>query len=94
MCHEFEIDEVEISSLKGQNGKALETLQKDDWIRRSPNHGDVFFIQWQKLKEEYFKKVGEGDVNVEVKSGTCQRTGMSFIDRKLKHDSINNAGAF
>ena len=80
VCHDFEIDEVEISSLKGQNGKALETLQKDDWIRRCRKHGDIFFNLWQKLKEEHFKTKGEEDENIEVKSGTiCNRDGMLIL---------------
>ena len=69
VCQECEIDEDEISSLKGQNGKGLETLERVDWIERSQNHGDIFFRQWQILKEEHFKKTGEGDVNVDANSG-------------------------
>ena len=71
MCHEFEIDEVEISSLKGQNGKGLDSLPEAAWIRRSPNHGDIFFIQWQKLKEENLE-------TSEVKPGTCNRGSISY----------------
>ena len=69
VCQECEINEDEISSLKGQNGKGLETLHRVDWIEKSQKHGLIFFRQWQTLKEEHFKKTGEGDVNVDAISG-------------------------
>lgn len=50
-CKEFEIDENEVSKLKSQNGKGLDRLSKEDWIRRSENHGDLFFDLWQELKQ-------------------------------------------
>ena len=66
VCLEFEIDEDQVSLLKNQNGKGLDILPKDDWIRRSPNHGDTFFKKWEMLKEESLTRM---DVNVEPKSG-------------------------
>lgn len=49
-CTEYEIDEEEVSKLKSQNGKGLDRLSKEDWIRRSENHGDLFFDLWEELK--------------------------------------------
>ncbi|CAB4032850.1 uncharacterized protein LOC111347295 isoform X2, partial [Paramuricea clavata] len=49
-CTEYEIDEEEVSKLKSQNGKGLDRLSKEDWIRRSENHGDLFFDLWGELK--------------------------------------------
>ena len=50
-CKEFEIDENEVSKLKCLNGKGLDRLSKENWIRRSENHGDLFFDLWQELKQ-------------------------------------------
>ena len=51
LCKEFEIDEGEVVDLKGQNGRALDSLPKEDWKGRS-KHGDLFFNEWQKLKSK------------------------------------------
>jgi hypothetical protein len=51
-CTEYEIDENEVSKLKSQNGKGLDRLSKEDWIRRSENHGDLFFNLWRELKQK------------------------------------------
>ncbi len=51
-CTEYEIDEDEVSKLKSQNGKALDRLSKENWIRRSENHGDLFFDLWEELKRK------------------------------------------
>lgn len=70
MCHKLQIEEHEVSFLKEKNGAALESLTKEDWIRRSANHGDILFNQWQKLKERHVtKKTDEDDAITDVKSG-------------------------
>ena len=51
-CKEYEIDENEVLKLKSQNGKGLDRLSKEDWIRRSENHGDLFFDLWTELKQK------------------------------------------
>ena len=59
-CAEYEIDENEVSKLKSQNGKGLDELSKEDWIRRSENHGDLFFKMWQALKQNSGKVADNG----------------------------------
>ena len=49
LCKKFEIEEDEVSGLKGQNGKGLDGLLKKDWKERS-KHGDLFYNEWKKLK--------------------------------------------
>ena len=49
ICKDFEIEEDEVSNLKGQNGRGLDSLPKGDWKERS-KHGDLFYNEWQKLK--------------------------------------------
>ena len=36
-----------MSNFKSLNGLALNMLQKEDWIRRSPEYGDILFNMWQ-----------------------------------------------
>ena len=63
VCKEYEINESEVELLKNQNGKGLDDLPEKLWIRRSPNHGDTLFLQWQKLKEYWALKSDEEDEN-------------------------------
>ena len=71
VCDELDItDNVdELSSLKNQNGKGLNLLLKEDWIRRCPNHGDLFYIQWEKMKQEYMTETKDRGIKVETESG-------------------------
>jgi hypothetical protein len=43
----LEVDIQKVSNLKSLNGLALNMLQKEDWIRRSPDCGDILFNMWQ-----------------------------------------------
>jgi hypothetical protein len=47
---EYELDEEEVADLRKANGKGLEMLDKDDWLRRSPAQGDLFYKLWKQLK--------------------------------------------
>ena len=44
----LEIDIQEVSNLKLLDGLALNMLKKEDWIRRSPEYGDILFNMWRK----------------------------------------------
>lgn len=45
----FEIAEADVIKLKMLNGAGLQLLKKEDWIRRSPNQGDLFYNLWVEL---------------------------------------------
>ena len=47
VTEKLEIDIQEVSNFKSLNGLALNMLQKEDWIRRSPEYGDILFNMWQ-----------------------------------------------
>jgi len=51
VCEMYEIDEADVSKLKTLSGAGLNHLQRQDWIERSPNQGDLFFNLWVKLIE-------------------------------------------
>ena len=72
ICQSFEIEEDEVSDLKGQNGKALDSLPKEDWIRRS-KHGDLFYNEWQKLKGSEHKQKEEGKSSGETSNETSKQ---------------------
>ena len=59
VCEKFEVEEADVSELKTLNGKGLNKLSKEDWIRRSPKQGDLFYKMWMDLKKE--KSSGEPD---------------------------------
>ena len=65
VCKAFEIEEGEVLDLKGQNGKALDSLPKDDWKGRS-KHGDLFYNEWQKLKSRGSEQEQEKTPTVET----------------------------
>ena len=44
----LEIDIQEVSNFKSLDGLALSMLGKEDWIRRSPEYGDILFNMWRK----------------------------------------------
>ena len=69
ICQKFDIDEEDISLLKGYSGQALDSLEKEDWIDRSPGSGTVIFKQWQKLKETHSVNKEEEENKVDLKSG-------------------------
>ena len=50
-AEKFEIDIQQLSKLKTLNGKALQMLKKEDWIKRSPDFGDILFNMWQEDSE-------------------------------------------
>jgi hypothetical protein len=54
----LEIDIQEVSYFESLNYLALNTLQKDDWIRRSPCYGDILFNMWQKDQPFFTKAAG------------------------------------
>ena len=60
----YEIDEADVSKLKTLSGAGLNQLQRQDWIERSPNQGDLFFNLWAKL----IKTSQEADVSETSKS--------------------------
>lgn len=64
VCEMYEIDEADVSKLKTLSGAGLNHLQRQDWIERSPNQGDLFFNLWAKL----IKKSQEADVSETSKS--------------------------
>ena len=47
VTEKLEIDIQEVSNFRSLNGLALNMLQKEDWIRRSPEYGDILFNMWQ-----------------------------------------------
>ena len=53
---QLEIDIQEVSKFMSFNGLALNMLQKEDWIRRSPDYGDILFNMWQKYQGQWDKK--------------------------------------
>ena len=59
ICDEYEIDKEEVADLKRSNGKGLDLLDKEDWIRRSPTQGDLLFKLWRQLKAEQCSDVEE-----------------------------------
>ena len=69
ICKEYEINESEVELLKNQNGKGLDDLPENLWIRRSPNHGDTLFLRWQELKEYWKLKSDKEDEN--ENAGRC-----------------------
>ena len=64
VCEMYEIDEADVSKLKTLSGAGLNQLQRQDWIERSPNQGDLFFNLWTKL----IKNFQEADVSGTSKS--------------------------
>ncbi|XP_028400085.1 uncharacterized protein LOC114523387 [Dendronephthya gigantea] len=60
-CVEYDINESEVLKLKTLNGKGLDELSKEDWIRRSENQGDLFFKLWQRLKSNSSPEVADKD---------------------------------
>lgn len=52
ICDEYEIDEKEVINVKQANGKGLDLLDKDDWLRRSPTQGDLLYQLWKGMKAE------------------------------------------
>lgn len=52
ICDDYEIDKEEVVDLKRSNGKGLNLLDKDDWLRRSRTQGDLFYKLWRQLKTE------------------------------------------
>lgn len=64
VCEMYEVDEADVSKLKTLSGAGLNQLQRQDWIERSPNQGDLFFNLWTKL----IKTSQEADVSERSKS--------------------------
>ena len=56
----FNISITEVSNLKCLNYKALNILKKEDWLRRSPNFGDILFNMWQEDRGAITKEKDEG----------------------------------
>ena len=54
------INITEVENLKCLNFKGLNILKKDDWLRRSPNYGDVLFNIWQEDRGSVTKEKDEG----------------------------------
>ena len=52
ICDEYEIEKEEVIDLKKSNGKGLDLLKKEDWLRRSPVHGDMLYELWKQLKTQ------------------------------------------
>ncbi|XP_028397256.1 uncharacterized protein LOC114521065 isoform X2 [Dendronephthya gigantea] len=52
ICDEYEIEKEEVVDLKRSNGKGLDLLKKEDWLRRSPTQGDMLYELWKQLKTE------------------------------------------
>jgi len=68
------IDEADVLKLKALSGAGLNQLQRQDWIEKSPNQGDLFFNLWAKL----IKNSQEADVSETSKSPPASpRKGMS-----------------
>ena len=59
ICDDYEIDKEEVADLKRSNGKGLNLLDKDDWLRRSRTQGDLLYKLWRQLKTEKSSDVGE-----------------------------------
>ena len=57
VTQKLEIDIQEVSHFKSLNGLALNNLKKEDWLRRSPNYGDILFNMWQD-DQHVFPKTG------------------------------------
>ena len=53
ICEDYEIEKDDVSKLMSMNGKGLNKLREKDWIRRSPEQGEVLFLMWNDLKEEW-----------------------------------------
>ena len=66
----LQIDIQEVSNFKSLNGKALIMLKKEDWIRRSPNFGDILFNMWGENQHT----ITETDGNKECDEGTWHAT--------------------
>lgn len=52
ICDDYEMDKEEVIDLKKANGRGLDTLDKEDWLRRSPTQGDLLYKLWKQLKGE------------------------------------------
>lgn len=65
VCEMYEIDEADVAKLKTLSGAGLNQLQRQDWIERSPNQGDLFFNLWTKLMKNSQE---EADVSETTKS--------------------------
>lgn len=53
VCELCQADEADVSKLKAFSGAELNFLQRQDWIERSPNQGDLFFNLWTKLIKNF-----------------------------------------
>ena len=49
VCEMYEIEEADVSKLKTISAAGLNELERQDWIERSPNQGDLFYKLWVKL---------------------------------------------
>ncbi len=80
----LEIDIQEVSNLKLLNGKALNMLEKEDWIRRSPSYGDILFNMWQKDQQTFT----ETDRTKEHDEGNGNGKLLSMIVKYLKRTAL------
>lgn len=81
VCEMYEIDEADVSKLKTLSGAGLNQLERQDWIERSPNQGDLFFNLWTKL----IKNSQEADVSVTAKSPpSSPRKGKRKVSSKFR----------
>lgn len=61
VCKLCGIDEGEVSMLKTLSGPGLNALNRTDWIKRSPNQGEIFFKLWSKLVQSSQEGPQEAD---------------------------------
>lgn len=78
VCKLCEIDEDEVSMLKTLSGAGLNELSRNDWIKRSPNQGDMFFTLWSKLMKNSQEGTREPADDKKKSPPASPRKGMFF----------------
>ena len=80
ICKDLDIEEEKVSQFTSMGGKGLNLLLKEEWLRRSPEVGDLLFRMWNDLKKEQpNEQISGSDMKEEKKSG---------VYLKIKHHVI------
>ena len=70
ICKDLNIEEEKVSQLTSMNGKGLNLLLKEEWLRQSPDLGDFLFKKWNDLNREHSnEQISGADIKEEKKSG-------------------------
>lgn len=81
VCDKYEIDNFDVSELKTLSGAGLMKLNHEDWIRRSPKQGDLFYNLWNELLQTASSETGKGTTKsppVSPRKGSAKKEPEKF----------------